>query len=514
MPCAWDQYFDLNQVTVRGFQDGLSVSVALAVGFQTQKWSHCLLATLRGLLVDHDYSAVHFRNDILPTIQRLLRLLLQQDGLITSLLRYIVYHSSPNPCSVHFAELKTMYAEIGDATPTGPQLEKTQHIVAALHDSHDWAYNSLSFIANFLNSRLVTVGSNNDDADADPLFEPMAICNTILLDIASDPAKQLVTEFPLMFPPKIKNIAFIWLNPSQLDVLVRIVFHTFDFFASSDLHTYLVGRRNANTINYTLAQCNLVALARKLAGELSQRPVSDLARQTQAIVMDPTILQIVIVANCVKLDSVAIKFIDEVLGHAPPDIVHQCSAILAVHNLRRLRHINTELIGLSDPTVVFPRLQLQEILHDEPFQTLSPLFLPKEVDIQTVIDSSRIHLLNQYILMLLDVFEELIPAAAKTTNSPFFVPNVDLWPEVDSETQHRFFSTILAHIESLGAIKEPNSRSDSAAVATQLWASDLFWIDSYWGGRKANGPRGRAAMPRPPSGIPQTVSQGCSSAAR
>ncbi|KAF7341583.1 hypothetical protein MSAN_02055400 [Mycena sanguinolenta] len=166
MPSASGRYFPIDQAQFLGDPDGLTASATLAIKYQAQRWCYCLVGTIRDLLVDHNHSSAHFRDVTLPTTRRLLPLLFQNGHLLVSPIR----PQSSNPL---LGYLEYLYAEIRETTPTISQVELLQRIVGALHDGHDWAYNSLAFIKHFIK------GGLNKLDDGDRLFEPMRTCYAI-----------------------------------------------------------------------------------------------------------------------------------------------------------------------------------------------------------------------------------------------------------------------------------------------------------------------------------------------
>jgi hypothetical protein len=478
MPCAWDRYFNINPALFDGFDPSLSMTVLLAVRYQAQRWSRALVGMLHGLLVNHDLSSIYFRDEVLPTVQRLLRLVLNQEDLFVSPFSQIFRSSeqNPNPCSVPFGELE-LYHGFGDLQPTALQFEKTRRIVTALHDSHDWAHNCLVFVALFVSEGL----DGFPYQGMDPLFEPMRTCSTILSEIESDPPKRTIpTVAPFIrvgFPPTMANlkVEFAWDNPNQLDVLARIAFRLCRFPSSVEVRTYLHDRRNDAAIRYALTDCDLVGLARELSDYLPHTlRVDDFG-------LDRIVCDITMVASCVHSDLAAIRFIDDVLARRPPDLLPQHSAFKAVRYLRCLRQVRRELETVEYTSEFDSLPHLQEICQDELLHPLSPLFLPQNVHIPTVIESLHTHLLNDYISFLSDFFQNLVPAAARIM-IPAFYGYIDsdprLWTTVDRDVQHRFFAAILTFTKSL----KPHSRSDWALIEERLWGCDLFWIHFYWEG--------------------------------
>ncbi|KAF8177542.1 hypothetical protein K438DRAFT_1292759 [Mycena galopus ATCC 62051] len=412
-------------------------------------------------------------------VPRLLRLLLKQEDLVASPFSLLFSPSPPNACSPYFAELKASYANSGDLMPNPSQLEKIRLIVTTLHESHEWAYSSLVFVGLFVQRGLDLASFDHTD-QPHASFEPKRTCYTILSEIESNPPRRLVTEHTLTsFPPGIQKLEFWWSSPREIDVLAQIVFRMFGFFADCQIDTYLGERRDTGAIEYALKDCDPVALARRLASDL-------LNQGDHSLWGHRTILQITTVANCVNPDSVAIHFIDEVLAHGPPVISRQ-SAIMAIRYLRCLRQLLRELFDMvvsSLPeSTFFPRLQ--QICQGELLRPLSPMFLPPDVNIGSVITSLRIHLLNNYISFLSDFFQNMIPAEARSTispfNLPFNLPSSMHWTDIDHEIQNGFFAAILAHTQSL-AHPQSLMSSSTRAMDADLWASDLFWINYHWEG--------------------------------
>jgi hypothetical protein len=192
------------------------------------------------------------------------------------------------------------------------------------------------------------------------------------------------------------------------------------------------------------------------------------------------IRDITMVGSCIHSDSVAIQFIDDVLARRPPDLLPQNSAIKAVRYLLRLQQVHRELETV-EYTLEFDRLpHLQEICQGELLHSLSPLFLPQNVHIPTVIESLHTHLLNDYISFLSDFFQKLVPPTARLAIPAFngYSSGPRTWTTVDRDVQNRFFAAILAYTKSI----EPHSRSDWAVIEERLWGCDLFWIHFYWEG--------------------------------
>ncbi|KAJ6494318.1 hypothetical protein C8R45DRAFT_176160 [Mycena sanguinolenta] len=476
MPRSWDRLFDLHQTFFLMGLGGLAASINLAVNYQAQRWAHSLLKTLRNLLVD-PAGSVHPREEALPTIQRLIQLLLAHQDIIVSPLESFFIPSPPNPRLLLFLQLEAAYEENGDPTLAPANLDKIGRIVAALYDSHDWAYNSLMLVAMFINSGL----SDLLTAESEPLFEPLRTCYSILSEIETNPPRRLVTDTWITFPPTIPDLEFSRLTPTLLDTLARIVFRMCPFFSLSacDIHLYLAQRRNTDAIQYALQDCDMTKLARPLAVRLSNSKCEN---------EDSTVLEhITIVASCVDSDSVAIGFIDTAFAGESPNSIPKYPAIRAVRYLRRLKQVNNELIGLSSSSLPQAplRSRVQEICHQEFFHDISPLFLPPAADIATAVESLQIHLLNKYISFLSDFFETPIPATAKINLSAFnriFSSSWYSWEEVNREIQDRFFFALLAYNKAFAAT-QLNLSSDMAAIGRQLWSSDLFWMDFYWQGQ-------------------------------
>ncbi|KAJ6457737.1 hypothetical protein C8R45DRAFT_564231 [Mycena sanguinolenta] len=476
MPSAQRRYFAIDQTQFDGALGGLAASATLAVKYQAQRWCHCLLGTVRELLIDHNYSSAHFRDFVLPTTRRLLPLIFQNRHLLDSPIR-------PQSANSLLKYLERLYAEIRESMPTVSQLENLQRIVAAVHDSHDWAYNSITFLKQFIKDDPNNLADHIDLR----LFEPMQTCHVILCAIESNPPRYKKVDFNIVFPPTIEKLAFARNSPGQLDVLVRIMFRMLPFVSDgAGISTYLDHRGNARAIEHALMECNLSALAKTLAASLS-----DPLRQG---CIDTTVLRITTVANSVYPDAVAIQFIDDVLRSSSPGLVPQHSAIRMVRYLRLLRqlHSTVSLMGLFERSDDYPLIEtrssdlarIQQICQGELFAPLAPLFLPRHASIRTVIQSLQHHISNKYISFLSDFFQNMIPAAARITISAFghFVPpggGVLLWAIVDEEIQTGFFAAILANTEALADIAQP--RSDAAVMLVQLWASNLFWVNSNSG---------------------------------
>jgi hypothetical protein len=400
MPCAWDRYFNINPALFDRFDPSLSKTVLLAVRYQAQRWSLALVWMLHDLLVNHDLSSVYFQDEVLPTVQRLLRLVLNQEDLFVSPFASIFRppEQNPNPCSVLFGELDELYHGFGDLEPTPLQLEKTRHIVAALHDSHDWAYNCLVFVALFVSGGIL---DEFPYQVVDPLYEPMRTCSTILSEIELDPPKRAVTptDVPYIgFPPAMQEVEFTWDRPGQLDVLARMAFRLLRFFPHSiGFSTYLHIRRNELAIRYALTECDLASLAQQLGDSLPYPMEQD------NFIVDNIVCDITTIASCIA-DPAAIWFIDEALARRPPDLLPQNSAIKAVRYLRHLRQVHRELSEMDRIPEVDVFSRIQGICRGELLQPLSPLFLPRDVHIPTVIESLHAHFFNNYILFLSDCF--------------------------------------------------------------------------------------------------------------
>ncbi|KAF7341586.1 hypothetical protein MSAN_02055700 [Mycena sanguinolenta] len=472
MPCAWDRLFDLDQMGLSIVPGGLAASTSLAVRYQAQRWVHSLLRTLRDLLVDPRGSAPS-HEEVVPAIYRLIQLLIAHRETIVP---PFFGPTSPSPCSLLLVELKAAYEGYRDSTPTAPNLDKIARIVTALHDAHDWAYNSLMFVALFIDRELSDLPTDESDSP----FEPLRTCYSILSQVESDPPSRMVTDIHITFPPTIQGLQFSRFSPPLWDTLARIVFRMFPFFSSSacNIYRYLGQRGNPEAIQYALTDCDLTKLAHTLVVRLSDPIYED---------RDSTILEISTVASSLDFDCVSVGFVDAVFAQGSPDLVSKYPQLGAVQYLRRLRDVNNELIKLSfsslSQAALFPRVQ--EICHEELFHELSPLFLPDGVNIPIVIHSLRTHLLNKYISFLSDFFDIPIPTSAKLDLSAFnrfYPPAIYLWSAVDPEIQNHFFVALLAHINSFSAV-QPNLWSNMAAIAKQLWGSDLFWMEFYWDGR-------------------------------
>ncbi|KAJ7853695.1 hypothetical protein B0H14DRAFT_781278 [Mycena olivaceomarginata] len=174
MPLSWDRYFDID-IVFDASGGGLPPTTVLAVQYHAEKWFHHLLGMLYDLLTNHSHLSVYFLDEVLPTVRRLLQLVLENKNLIISPL-------SPSVSNVHLAhvaELKALYAEFANSKPTSPQLERTQLIIGVLYRSHDWAYHSVLLVGHFISKGILP--------DDEPLFEPMWTCSRILSAIESDP---------------------------------------------------------------------------------------------------------------------------------------------------------------------------------------------------------------------------------------------------------------------------------------------------------------------------------------
>ncbi|KAF7328596.1 hypothetical protein MSAN_02480500 [Mycena sanguinolenta] len=453
MPCAWDRLFDLGQAFFPTGLAGVAASAHLAVAYQAQRWAHNLLRTLRDLLVN----PAHSHEEVLPMIQKLMHLLMaHQDRIVIDNPSF--FGPTPSdPCSPLFVELKATYSKYRVSTPTTANLSKIGHIVAALDDTHDWAYNSLVSVANFIIREFLQMRTDG----IDPAFEPLQTCYSILSQVELEPPKRMITDVQIILPPTIHELKFTPFAPTLPDTLARIIFRMLPFFSySCDIHRYLVQRRNAGAIHYALQDCDLSKLAHRLAVHLSD-PVYE--RQ------DSAMLEITIVAGCLYPESVAIGFIDMAFAHESPDFVSRHPVIGAVRYLRRLN-------------------QVQEICHQELFYDIFPLFLPRDVDIATAVESLQIHLLNKYIRFLSEFFDNPIPATAKITLSAFDGPIVAfdarLWTVVDPEIQNRFFEAVLAYTRAFSLAAPSQVWSDMAPLQSQLWDSLLFWEVSFPDGRQ------------------------------
>ncbi|KAJ7757192.1 hypothetical protein DFH07DRAFT_819578 [Mycena maculata] len=476
MPCAWDRHFDVERTRLGESSKGLPATALLAIMYHAQRWSHHLVGTLRDLLVNHDHSSPHFREEVLPMALRLLRLLVEQEELFVSPFAAYFTMSTSNACSRHFAELKGLHTEIGDSVPTAVQLAKTQCILAAVDRSHDWASNSIVLIGEFLRREIE--GFHNPSSD--PLFEPLVTCNTILSEIEFNPPIHPAAQVYIGFPSDIRKLEYTW-PPKQLDVLARIAFRLLRFLppeVDSPL-SYLRFREEARAIGYALGQCDLLKLSQILVGRLS-----DEGKDNNIFLRDDTVAIITTVANCIRSDSEAIVFVDKVLASSLSAFVSEHSAIRAARYLRHLRKFSHELsdIPFLPQSTAFHRLQ--EICQDELLNPLRPLFLPRDVDMQTVIDSLRIHLFNKYILFLSDYLKNTISISAEIKIYAFnrVIP-FHWWDKVDPEIQDGFFAAILAKTESLIHTENNKYGSDLVTIGEQLWSSDLFWMEILWEGR-------------------------------
>ncbi|KAF7341594.1 hypothetical protein MSAN_02056500 [Mycena sanguinolenta] len=471
MPSAWDRLFNLDQTSFIWAPGGLAASTRLAVMYQAQRWAYSILGMLRDLLLD-SCGSMHSHDEDLPAIQRLIQILISHRDIIACPFESYFSPAPSNPCLPLFMELEAAYYETRVSTPMAVTLDKIGCIVVALYEKHDWAYNCLVFMAIFIDrglSRLLT-------DEADPSFEPLRTCYSILSKIESHPPQRLVTDESITFPPTIQDLEFSYFTPSLLDTLARIVFRMFPFFSSCDIQRYLRERRNAEAIQYVLTDCDFTKLPHALAPRWD--PIYEAVHSNT--------LEITIVASCLDSDSVAIGFIDAVLAHESPVSFPNYPQIGAVQYLRRVKQVNEELFRLSlgslPRAALFPRVQ--EICHQELFYDISPLFLPHDVDIATAVKFLRIHLLNKYILLLSNFFETPIADTATINLSAFnrfAVPGFFLWTFVDREIQERFFVALLVYNKAIAA---NNLRSDVTVIAKQLWGSDLFWIEFFWEGRK------------------------------
>ncbi|KAJ6453740.1 hypothetical protein C8R45DRAFT_1112297 [Mycena sanguinolenta] len=100
----------------------------------------------------------------------------------------------------------------------------------------------------------------------------------------------------------------------------------------------------------------------------------------------------------------------------------------------------------------------------------------------TVIESSKIHLVNKYFSDLLQ--SGLIETHVKIAMSAFNVvrdPHF-LWRTVDPEIKYSVFTVIQEHSRGLPAIwMQPRDvQSNTLALQKQLWASNLFWAAVPW----------------------------------
>ncbi|KAJ7821931.1 hypothetical protein B0H14DRAFT_3732833 [Mycena olivaceomarginata] len=164
---------------------GLAASTRLAVTYQAQRWAHSLLRTLRDLLVDSHGSTPPHEGD-LPAIRKLLQVLITHRDIIASPFESLFSSIPSNLCLPLFMELEPAYHEIRDLTPTAANLDNIRRIVAALYDSHDWAHNSLMFVAMFINQGLSDLLTD----ETDPPFEPLRTCYSILSEIESNPPRR------------------------------------------------------------------------------------------------------------------------------------------------------------------------------------------------------------------------------------------------------------------------------------------------------------------------------------
>ncbi|KAJ6494307.1 hypothetical protein C8R45DRAFT_1212352 [Mycena sanguinolenta] len=471
MPCAWDRLFDIDETLFVMFPDDFTSTIMLAVRYQAQRWAHCLLGRLRDLL-DESLSTDP-RDEVLPTIQRLMRLLMVHQHLIISPFRAFGLEL-PSPCSVPFAELKVVYDQSLSpaAMPTVSELEKIRGIVATLCGSHDWAHNSLVFMGIFITRGL----HDESHVQSDLRSELLRTCYSILAEIGSSPPRQMVTEYVITFPT-IQNLEFSPSTPPLLDTFARIVCQMLPFFGYSDIQRYVGQRRNVAAIQYALADCNPWALAHNLATPLFQS-------------MTPIVLELTIAASCLPFDSAAIAFVDAVFARGLPHLVHTYPALEAVRYLRRLRQVNNDLSMIEMDLRPFPRStmlpHLQAMCHQELFGDISPLFLPEDVNMRTVVESLQIHLLNKYISFLTDLLQSSIPTTVKL-NIPafdrFLHRRFYRWENVDTEIQNSFFAALRAHTKTL-ATTESNLQSDMAAIARHIWDLDIFWANIIWQGRE------------------------------
>ncbi|KAF7345836.1 hypothetical protein MVEN_01605100 [Mycena venus] len=486
MPCAWECRFDIDPRLVPKSWGGLPATASLAIQYHAQRWSHHLVERLRDLLViNRDRSSAHFQSEVLPTLLRLLRVAVEHENIFVFPIASNFRTGELNACASPFAELKGLCNEIGNTVPTPLHLDRAERIIAALHDSHDWATNSIGLIENFLKSGLFSFRHGFE-----PLFKPLITCGTILSNITANPPRQVTQEMlALRFPQDVHKIEFSWQAPSQLDILARIAFRLLPFRSSGDTlrqsqpyRSYLVGRRNTKAIWYALQDCNLAQLAVSLGDFLSFEISRDDGQNGGFV--DEIIHATTVIANCIPRDSVAIEFMDTLLVGKSPDLISRHSTIWAVRHLRRLRQLDSEIVdvdSLPPESVDFARLQ--EICHNELLRPLCPLFLPKEVNINMVVNSLRNCLFNRYIEFLSDFLVKTTPTDAKVAVSAFNALSFyysSPWLNMDPEIQSLLFKAILE------ATKNALHFGSGLAVLERLWCSDPFWDRSEasrWGPR-------------------------------
>ncbi|KAJ7881385.1 hypothetical protein B0H14DRAFT_3434090 [Mycena olivaceomarginata] len=261
-----------------------------------------------------------------------------------------------------------------------------------------------------------------------------------------------------------REVEFTWDRPGQLDVLARMPSVCFVSSPHSIDSAHICTYGGMNWRSGTLSLSVTWSVWRN-----NWATPSHIRWQDDFI--GNTVCDITTVASCLA-DPAAIWFIDA-LARRPPDLLPQNSAIKAVRYLRHLRQVHRELSEMDRIPEVDVFSRLQGICRGELLQPLSPLFLPRDVHIPTVIESLHAHFFNNYILFLSDFFENLVPAKARLIIPAFngFPLSVYLrWTTVDRDIQNRFFAAILAYTESL----KHHSRSDWAVIEERLWASEIL----------------------------------------
>ncbi|KAF8172620.1 hypothetical protein K438DRAFT_1851431 [Mycena galopus ATCC 62051] len=482
MPCSWKRRFDTS--ALKTFPDTEWdvthwETVRLALLHQEQRWCHHLAKTLRDLLANHN-SSENFRNELVPTIRRLLQLVLEH---------FRSFDAAMSIFRRDFRqELFDLHTEIQGSTPTDAQLDKAKVVIDRFYRSHQWASAISHDMASVLSAITPAV------ANRTPVFEWNITCRTILSEIQLHPSEYPVRDSldsgPIEFPPNMHKIEFTWKTKDPLDVLARIAFELVPFLWYENRqwhHMYLANRKNVEAVRYAVEGCEIHKLAQAFGDSL---------RSFYPDSRDQVIHAITVIANCIPYHSESIKFIDDTLAVGGPDQVSQNSTIWVTRDLRRLAELDANLDTISRSIDVnFSNLaQLQEICQDDLLRPHCPLFLPADVDVPTVIQSLRSQFFNQH-LFILSCFlnNDFAPSSARMAIPVFehqIFRNEFRWAMVDPEIQNICFEAILTHSNAILSHTnvtptpsknyiEPvvDSYSDLATIGEQMWSSDLFWMD-------------------------------------
>ncbi|KAJ7607927.1 hypothetical protein FB45DRAFT_391883, partial [Roridomyces roridus] len=480
MPRAWEYRFDTERLVgsnldlyhETAFCPG---TVLLALHYHSFRWRQHLLSALREQLKFDHYSS-DLRSRATSSLCARLELL-GGSGYME------LGHDAPA-----IQDLQNMAAEIGQRTPTAAQLGRVQQAIEALCDLYDWPRKFIPSMSSFFHNAFLTL---KQGASVSELDSACAIVAEIRRSPSRTPWIRVGSLFRIPDALELHKFTVDHQKPHQLDVLARMLFSFFPFLSYEDQRDtdgylrFLVERGSPDAVYRALIPCGggagqwdsmwaqvpvLDALAISLGSQLTEQ--TELRPQALRIVH-----AILVVYDCLRAHGHwhARDFMRAVMARVSVKAHWQYPIIQTVYRLWRLPALNAAVTALSElPSTVEVFSRLQKSCQDESLPQIDPSALPVNMDVNTLAQTLRKHLVHRYIDALVDLL-----AAPTLISIKGYVRWADWdtlldvpWPEVDPDVQHGLFAAILTQYR----ILIPPRRFDDAEVAflAGFWSAGIF----------------------------------------